>query len=147
MMVKMFTITYATAQDAQFLEKVGMWPPSPLMEQEIEKKIRDKRCYIMRDGDKIVGLMRFNMIFEFVPFLTSFWLAESHRGKGYGSQAMKHWEDEMRSLGYKMIMVSTQVDESGQHFYRKMGYKDMGAITMDIPPYEQSLEMFMGKAL
>ena len=53
----------------------------------------------------------------------------------------------MRELGYRMIMVSTQVDENGQHFYRKLGYKDMGAIVMDIPPYEQPLEMFMGKPL
>jgi len=60
---------------------------------------------------------------------------------------MTHWEDEMRALGYKMIMVSTQVDEDGQHFYRKLGYKDMGAIVMDIPPYAQPLEMFMGKGL
>ncbi|MCL2350332.1 MAG: hypothetical protein FWC67_02515 [Defluviitaleaceae bacterium] len=60
---------------------------------------------------------------------------------------MTQWETEMRSLGYKMIMVSTQVNESGQHFYRKLGYKDMGAIVMDIAPYEQPLEMFMGKSL
>jgi len=46
-----------------------------------------------------------------------------------------------------MIMVSTQVDEDDQHFYRKLGYKDMGSIVMDIPPYVQPLEMFLGKAL
>jgi len=143
----MLSINYATSEDADFMEEVGMWPPSPLMEEEIQKKIRDKRCYILREGNEIVGLMRFNMIFEFIPFLTSFWLAESCRGKGYGTQAMEHWENEMRGLGYKMIMVSTQVDETAQHFYRKIGYKDMGAITMDIAPYEQPLEMFLGKSL
>ena len=78
---------------------------------------------------------------------TLLWLEEPHRGKGYGTKSMSHWESEMSSLGYKMIMVSTQVDEDGQHFYRKLGYKDMGAIVMDIPPYEQPLEMFLGKAL
>jgi len=110
-------------------------------------KIRDKRCYILQENDKVIGLMRFNMIFEFVPFLTSFWISASCRGKGYGAKAMEHWENEMRTLGYKMIMVSTEVSEDAQHFYRKIGYKDMGSIVMDIPPYEQPLEMFMGKAL
>ena len=45
------------------------------------------------------------------------------------------------------MTYSTQVDEDGQHFYRKHGYKDMGAITIDIAPYEQPLELFLGKAL
>ena len=143
----MFTITHATPQDAEYLRDYGMWPPSPLAEQEIEMKIRDKRCYIMREGGKAIGILRFNMMFEFVPFLTLLWLDEQCRGKGYGSKAMEFWENEMRSLGYKMIMVSTQVDETGQHFYRKIGYKDMGSIVMDIPPYQQPLEMFLGKAL
>lgn len=143
----MFAITHATAEDAEYIRKIGHWPPAPLAEREIEMKIRDKRCYIMRDGEEVVGLMRFIMMFEFVPFLTLMWLEEGHRGKGFGAKAMAFWEEEMRNLGYKMIMVSTQVDEDGQHFYRKMGYRDMGSIVMDIPPYEQPLEMFLGKAL
>jgi len=31
--------------------------------------------------------------------------------------AMTCWENEMRSLGYGVIMTSTQVDEEAQHFY------------------------------
>ncbi|WP_312107147.1 hypothetical protein [Lachnoclostridium sp.] len=46
-----------------------------------------------------------------------------------------------------MIMTSTQVDESSQHFYRKLGYKDCGCLVLDIPGFEQPLEMFMAKAL
>lgn len=138
----MFTISYATMQDKEYVLSVGMFP-----ESEFEPKVRDKRCYILREGEEIIGIMRFNMIFDFVPFLTLMWLEEPYRHKGYGTKATAHWEDEMRSQGHKMIMVSTQVNEDGQHFYRKLGYKDMGAIVIDIPPYEQPLEMFMGKAL
>ena len=143
----MFSISYATEADFEFILSIGMWPPMPLAKDEIAHKIRDKRCYILRESGKTIGLMRFNLIFEFVPFLTSFWLDASCRGKGYGTAAMSHWENEMRELGYKMIMVSTQVDETGQHFYRKLGYKDMGSIVMDIAPYQQPLEMFLGKPL
>lgn len=46
---------------------------------------------------------------------------------------------------YGMIMTSTQVDEDAQHFYRKLGYKDCGGLTIDIPGYEQPMEMFMNK--
>ena len=138
----MFTMTYATIEDMPYV-----CSGENLSEKEFELKVRDKRCYILRlDGNRI-GVMVYNLIFDFIPFLTLFYVNDPHKGEGYGRQAMTHWENEMRSLGYKMIMVSTQVDEDGQHFFRKMGYKDMGTIVMDIPPYEQPLEMFMGKAL
>jgi len=138
----MFSITYATINDMQYV-----CTGENLSEKEFELKIRDNRCYILRYDEKRVGVMVFNLIFDFIPFLTLMYLEDDYRGIGFGKQAMSHWEDEMRSLGYKMIMVSTQVNEDAQHFYRKIGYKDMGSIVMDIAPYEQPMEMFMGKAL
>ena len=53
----------------------------------------------------------------------------------------------LRKQGYGIVLTSTQVDESAQHFYRKTGYKDCGSLVMDIPGYEQPMEMFMSKAL
>ena len=41
------------------------------------------------------------------------------------------------------LMTSTQVDESAQHFYRKIGYKDCGCLVLDIPELEQPMEMFL----
>ena len=139
----MFSITYATIEDKPYF--CNEWENLP--EGEYESKIRDKRCYVVRFENKPIGYMRYNLIFDFIPFLTCFFIDDLHQGKGFGKEAMLYWESEMRSLSYKMIMVSTQVNEDGQNFYRKLGYKDMGAIVMDIPPYEQPLEMFMGKAL
>jgi GNAT superfamily N-acetyltransferase len=138
----MFTINYADFSDMHYV-----CSGETLAEREFELKVRDKRCYILRFGEERIGTMVFNLIFDFVPFLTKMFLEDEYQRKGYGTRAMAHWENEMRSLGYKMIMVSTQVDETGQHFYRKLGYKDMGSIVIDIPPYQQPLEMFMGKAL
>jgi ribosomal protein S18 acetylase RimI-like enzyme len=139
----MFSIVYAEMKDKHHF--CNEW--ENLSESEFESKIRDRRCYIMRYDGNPIGFMRYNLIFDFIPFLTCMAIDESHQRKGFGTMAMGYWEDEMRSLGYKMIMVSTQVNEEGQHFYRKLGYKDIGAIVMDIPPYEQPMEMFLGKAL
>ena len=139
----MFTISYAAMEDKQYVMSYG----NAMKESEFDLKVRDKRCYILRESGKTIGTMRFNLIFDFIPFLSLMWLEEPYRYKGYGTKAMAHWENEMGAAGYKMVMISTQVDEDAQHFYRKLGYKDMGTIVMDIPPYEQPLEMFMGKAL
>lgn len=65
--------------------------------------------------------------------------------KGYGKKLMEPWEDDMKSQGYSMILTSTQVDEEAQHFYRKLGYKDCGGFVIDIPRYEQPMELFLIK--
>lgn len=89
------------------------------------------------------------MILDYVrtPFLSLIHFEEHYRRKGFGKMAMLHWEKEMQSLGYKAVMTSTQVDEASQHFYRKLGYKDVGCLVLDIPGYEQPMEMFMIKSL
>ncbi len=60
---------------------------------------------------------------------------------------MGFWGKDMRLRGYGMILASTQVDEGAQHFYRKLGYKDCGGVIVDIPGYEQPMELFLSKAL
>lgn len=67
--------------------------------------------------------------------------------RGYGRMLMEFWENDMRKQNYGMIMTSTRVDENAQHFYRKLGYKDCGGFVLDIPGFEQPMELIMSKAL
>ena len=53
----------------------------------------------------------------------------------------------MRAQGYQMVLISTRVDEDAQHFYRKLGYVECGALLMNGTPFEQPMEMFMRKML
>ena len=79
-----------------------------------------------------------------------FWLLFidwAYHRKGYGRMLMEFWEQDMKTRGYGMLMTSTQVDEDAQHFYRKLGYKDCGGFVLDIPGYEQPMEMVMVKGI
>ena len=60
---------------------------------------------------------------------------------------MERWEHDMKTQGYGMLLTSTQVDENAQHFYRKLGYKDCGGFVVDIPKYEQPMELFLVKGI
>jgi ribosomal protein S18 acetylase RimI-like enzyme len=91
--------------------------------------------------------MRYNLFWDNTPFLTLIYIDDAYQGKGYGRQAMLHWENEMRELGYKMVMTSTQADEQAQHFYRKLGYLDRGCLVLDNTPCEQPLEIMMIKTI
>ncbi|BCK00702.1 GNAT family N-acetyltransferase [Anaerocolumna chitinilytica] len=118
-----------------------------LPEAEFIKKVADQRGYVIFDDEKPIGILRFNMFWDNIPFLTMIYIDFSYHKKGYGRKAMEFWEAEMAGLGYKMVMTSTQADEEAQHFYRKLGYKDSGCLVLDIPGFEQPLEMFMIKAI
>ena len=67
--------------------------------------------------------------------------------RGFGRMLMEYWEEDMKKQGYGMILTSTQVDETAQHFYRKLGYKDCGGMTVDVPGYEQPMELFLVKEI
>jgi GNAT superfamily N-acetyltransferase len=139
----MFRIRYASNSDKSFWFTLDGY----LNEKEFELKIRDNRGYIISDGDKPVGVMRYNLFLDIIPFLTLIEIDEHYRRKGFGKLAFLFWENEMLELGYKMVMTSTRIEEKAQHFYRKLGYLDRGSIFLDNTPFEQPQELIMVKNL
>lgn len=118
-----------------------------LPEEEFVNKVRDQRGYVVEEGGRAIGLLRYNLFWDNTPFCTMLFVDREWQGKGYGKRLMEYWERDMKSRGYGMVLVSTQVDEEAQHFYRKLGYKDCGGFVVDIPGYEQPMEMFLAKAI
>ncbi|MCL2588732.1 MAG: GNAT family N-acetyltransferase [Oscillospiraceae bacterium] len=138
-----FNIRYATEADKPFWYTLD----DHLGEDEFALKVRDKRAYLICDGDTPIGVMRYNLFWDNTPFLTLIYIKDSCHGKGFGRQAMLYWEHEMRTLGYKMVMTSTRVDEEAQHFYRKLGYIERGSLCLEDTPLAQAPELFLIKIL
>ncbi len=139
----MFKIRKVLKSDKQFWFKLD----NHISNKEFEIKVRDQQGYIISDNETPIGVMRYNLFWDNIPFLTMIYFLEEFRNKTYGKQAMYFWENEMHQLGYKMVMTSTQADEEAQHFYRKLGYKDRGSIFLDGTPYDQPQEIIMIKVL
>ncbi len=114
---------------------------------EFDRKVRDRRGLVLLEDDRIIGILRWNLFWDEVPFCNLLYIAEDRRGMGYGTLLMARWEREMAALGHDMVMTSTQSDETAQHFYRKLGYRDSGGFTVDIPGHEQPLELIFIKGL
>lgn len=139
----MTEIKYVTMEDKSFWFTLD----AHLAESEFEKKVRDKMGYVLFEDGVPKGILRFNLFWDNTPFCTMLFVDWSAQKKGYGRLLMENWEKDMKEKGYGMVLVSTQVDENAQHFYRKLGYKDCGGFTLDIPGYEQPMELFLSKGL
>lgn len=110
-------------------------------------KVFTQTGYVMWDKDIPVGLFHYSVLWDNLPFLNFIFVRDEYRGKGFATEAMEQWEQKMKAQGYKMLLISTQVDEGAQHFYRKLGYVDCGGLVLHNTPFEQPMEMFMRKVL
>jgi ribosomal protein S18 acetylase RimI-like enzyme len=101
----------------------------------IKTKIENREIYVAEE-EEIAGWLRYNFFWDNVPFMTHLYLLEDYRNKGIGRKLVNHWENEMKINGYKNVLTSTQSNESGQHFYRKLGYVEIGGMKYLEDPYE-----------
>ncbi|WP_426333244.1 GNAT family N-acetyltransferase [Paenibacillus silvae] len=102
----------------------------------VNAKITEKEIYILWEDEARIGWMRYGYFWDNMPFMNMIWMEEPYRGRGLGRMVVQHWENEMKQKGFDIVMTSTQSDEQAQHFYRKMGYVDAGALLLDTQPLE-----------
>ena len=139
----MFSMRYVTPSDRAFWFSLDAHLP----QAGFDEKVARREGYVLLSDGQPVGVMRYNLFWDSVPFLTMIYFAEDARRKGLGREAMLGWEKEMAEQGYDLLMTSTQANEEAQHFYRTLGYKDCGCLVMDMPGYEQPLEVFLAKKI
>lgn len=133
----MIQIRYVQDTDKEFWFRLD----KHLSEDEFARKVRDKMGYVLLADEAPVGLLRYNLFWDSIPFCNLLFVDLAYQKKGYGRMLMEYWEADMKAQGFDMLMTSTQVDETAQHFYRKLGYNDSGSLLLDT----QAMEMFLVK--
>lgn len=131
-------IRYAQKNDLEQLRKLDQL----LAPSELEQCIRDGRVLVLI-RQELVGCLRYNLFWDNLPFMNLLFLAEDECGKGYGTQLIRFWEEEMRRQQHRSVMISTRSDKQAQFFYRKHGYVDCGALLLPGEP----LEILLSKRL
>lgn len=136
-------IRYAEMEDSAFWFKLDRHLPL----DGFESIVRDRRGYIIMDGMQPVGLLRYGLFWDLIPFCHLIYITGNCQGRGLGRKLMTCWENDMQQKGYGIVLTSTQVDEQAQHFYRRLGYRDCGGLLLDFSGYGQPMELFMAKPL
>ncbi|OAB38639.1 GNAT family acetyltransferase [Paenibacillus macquariensis subsp. defensor] len=107
-----------------------------IVEALIRSKINEKEILILRDEGQEIGWMRYGYFWDNTPFMNMIWIDEEYRGQGIGKEVVLYWEELMSERGFKTVMTSTQSNEGAQHFYRKLGYRDIGCLLQENEPLE-----------
>ena len=110
----------------------------------VDKCIQDQLVYVLCDEENIVGILRYSLFWQSIPFLDLLYIDEAYRGKGYGRHMMDHWESVMQTMKYEYVMLSTQEDETAKYYYEKLGYRRIGAF---LPPDQDADEIMYLKML
>lgn len=139
----MVSIKKACAADRDFWLSVD-WH---IGEAVFLRKCREETAYLIIAEEEPVGVLRYSLFWDAIPFLDLILLPEEKRGMGIGKTAMVLWEKEMRQAGYDTVLLSTQADETAQHFYRKLGFTDCGCLLLSDGAHKQPTELFFKKEL
>lgn len=139
----MFSLRQANESDRLFWQSLV----PRISEKRFEQLLKAGQSYTLFDDETPVGVLEGSFLWENLPFLSLLFIREEHRGKGFGKLAMQHWESALKRQGFQMALTSTQSDESAQHFYRKLGYKDCGCLVINEGPLAQPAELFLSKVL
>ena len=105
-------------------------------EATLRKKIIDQQILIVTREETLIGWLRFGYFWDEIPFMNMLFLTKENRYKGIGKRLVGYWEDEMKKQQQKMVLTSTQANETAQHFYRKLGYQDTGSLLLEGEPTE-----------
>ncbi len=132
-------IRTATARDAGALSALD----KHISADALRESLAGARVLVLCDGEEIAGWLRWSLFWDEIPFLNMLYLLEPHRGHGHGRALMEAWEERMRRAGHAAVLTSTQANEFAQHFYRRLGYADIGAFALPGDP----LELILRKAL
>ena len=134
------TIRLATAMDLCGIMKYDSHIPRKQLEECVSRGL----VYVLCDGAEVVGVLRYNLFWQTIPFLDLLYMDEFYWGKGFGTQMMGDWEASMLSRGYPYVMLSTQEDETAKYFYEKAGYCRIGSF---LPPNQEAEEIMYLKEL
>jgi GNAT superfamily N-acetyltransferase len=82
---------------------------------------------LLRDGDGAVRGGLAGDVYLGWLFVRYLWVAEEHRGGGYGERLLREAEDEARSRGCHAIWLDT-FSFQAPDFYRRLGFQEFGRL-------------------
>ncbi len=119
------TVRLAQLNDVEALQKLDPWPKEPVWQQ----KIAAGEVIVLELEGKVIGLIRYTVLWTTVPFMGLIEIEAAHRGKGYSRILLSFLKDHLRTQGFVALLSSSQTDEpEPQRWHLHMGFTSNGLI-------------------
>lgn len=139
----MYMIRYIEKTDKAFWFTVD----KSIDELTFENKVRDYQAYIFEEQRKKIGLLRYSLFGDNIPYCNLLFISENYRRLGCGKALLHYWEQDMKARGYQYAMASSRINDEIHLFYRKMGYREIGGIIIPEARTDSTMEILMLKPL
>ncbi|HCR71304.1 MAG TPA: hypothetical protein DIW23_07675 [Anaerolineae bacterium] len=124
-MQEKLNIRFASEADIPNLKQLDSWTKDIMW----HRKILGQEVIVLEAENQIIGLIRYDLLWSTVPFLSLIFIEENYRGKGYSRQMLEFLKMHLRSEGYVALLSSSQTDEpEAQNWHRHIGFKSNGII-------------------
>lgn len=97
----------------------------------------DSFCLIMQENQKVIAFAMgyFEQYDDCKTYdLIEIVVAAGYQGKGIGTTLMKELEAEVKEKGAMNIQLQAVNDEKHEHFYGKLGYKNVSNLVLKCKP-------------
>ena len=126
------TTRAASGSDLPFVEAVDVH----LSPGSLADLVSAGRVMVVEVDGNVVGLLRWGLFWDRVPFMNLLWVLPDRRGHGFGTSLVQAWERVQLAAGHDLVLTSTVSAERSQHLYRRLGYVDSGALLLPGEPAE-----------
>ena len=121
----MATTRLARLGDLDALRVLDPWPS----EKSWNRLIGNGEVMVLEEGDAVVGMLHYAVLWATVPFLCQIMIAEAHRGQGHSRLMIDALAEHLRSEGYVALLSSSQTDEpQPQAWHVHLGFTSNGIL-------------------
>ena len=118
-------VRLARETDIPALQKLDRWPKEHVWRQ----KIVAGEVIVLELEGRVIGLIRYTVLWTTVPFMGLIEIEAAHRGKGYSRILLSFLKDHLRAQGFVALLSSSQTDEpEPQRWHLHMGFSSNGLI-------------------
>lgn len=101
-----------------------------LTDQQMRHRIENYEILVASRGDRLIGYLKLQYLWDTKPFLSLIRIGEDERGKGIGRHLLEYTCHFLEMNGFKELFSSSQVNEEPpQKWHRKMGFTECGLIS------------------
>lgn len=135
----MIEIRYIQANDNNFWDYIEKHFPL----KGYDKKEHNIEGYVLLNDNEPIGILRFDLVWDSIPLCTMVVVDEKFQGQNFETMLMQHWESNMKTQGYHILLMSTHPEDGILHIYKEQGYKECECLNGTIRKH--TTELFLIK--